>query len=105
MGPRWERASASVRAVPSDRFQCTVAGAEEISKEEKDYAEWFLFGVLDVLVPHDEIPIANTNLIVSDVVVHPVDSSRRAFRHAGRDAGRKIIDALKAARSGMAARE
>jgi translation elongation factor EF-G len=39
-------------------------------------------------------PLFKVCVVLEEVWYHEVDSSWQAFRHAGRDAGRKIIEAI-----------
>jgi translation elongation factor EF-G len=62
--------------------------------EQEGYLQEAIFGVIDVLMTAESAPLRNVRLKVVDAVVHPVDSSRMAFRRAGRDAGRKALEAV-----------
>jgi hypothetical protein len=52
------------------------------------------FGLLDTLMTTDLGPLRNVRVTLERVWYHESDSTRNAFRNSGRDAGRKIIDAL-----------
>lgn len=43
----------------------------------------------------ESAPLKNIRVIVEKIEPHAVNSSQMAFRHAGRDAGRKIIETLR----------
>jgi hypothetical protein len=51
-----------------------------------------ILGLLDALM--NACPLRNVRVTLERVWYHELDSTRNAFRNAGRDAGRKIIDAL-----------
>ena len=96
------------RAVNSEfaKVQLTVQAAKEFevvdSVEQQDEleklgVEWpdpVIFGLLDSLMNADLGPLKNIRVRLEKVWYHEVDSTRNAFRNAGRDAGRKIITAL-----------
>jgi hypothetical protein len=53
-----------------------------------------VFGLLDVLMFAEYRPIYKMQVILEDAAYHEIDSSENAFREAGRDAGRKIVEAI-----------
>lgn len=91
--------SIHVRAEPSDDF--LVAFSPEITAlhtadvDARLFSESAIFGLLDVLTFGDDLPFLNHRVTLLNMDMHPVDSSRIAFRRAGRDAGRKILEAAK----------
>lgn len=53
-----------------------------------------IFGLLDVLMNLQPDPLRDIRVVLERVWYHEVDSSRDAFRNAGRDAARKVIEAI-----------
>jgi hypothetical protein len=51
-----------------------------------------VFGLLDVLMFAEFGPLYKIRVTLDDAAYHEVDSSESAFREAGRDAGRKVIE-------------
>jgi hypothetical protein len=94
LGPRFEFAKVQVSVEPSSTFQVvnTVPANEEL--RQLGYPDWAIFGLLDVLMVAQSAPLINIRVTLEKAEHHPVDSSQMAFRHAGRDAGRKIIQAM-----------
>ena len=96
------------RAVNSEyaKVQLTVQAAKDFevvdSVEEKNEldrlgVEWpdpVILGLLDSLMNTDLGPLKNIRVTLERVWYHEADSTRNAFRNAGRDAGRKIITVL-----------
>ena len=88
------------------KVQLTVQAAKDFevvdSVEQKNElgrlgVEWpdpVILGLLDSLMKTDLGPIKNIRVTLEQVWYHEVDSTRNAFRNAGRDAGRKIIAVL-----------
>ena len=51
-----------------------------------------VFGMLDVVMLAEFGPLYKIRITLDDAAYHEVDSSENAFREAGRNAGRKIIE-------------
>ena len=98
----WNRAANSEFA----KVQLTVQAAKDFEvvdsvEQQKELkrlgVEWpdpVILGLLDSLMNADLGPLKNIRVRIERVWYHEVDSTRNAFRNAGRDAGRKILDAL-----------
>lgn len=54
-----------------------------------------VFGLLDVLTNSKQGPLISLSVILEDIWYHEVDTSKNALRSAGRDAGYKIIEAIR----------
>jgi hypothetical protein len=59
-----------------------------------------ILGLLDALINADVRPLRKICVTLEHVWYHEADSTQTAFRNAGRDAGRKIIEAIEARDSG-----
>jgi len=53
-----------------------------------------VFGLLDVLMFAEFGSLYKIRITLDDAAYHEVDSSESAFREAGRDAGRKVIETV-----------
>lgn len=94
LGPRWEFAKIRLRAEPCDHFDARVElGLRQTNFEKEGYAESAILGVLDVLLVSGQSPLKNVRVILFYAEDHEVDSTPSAFRMAGRDAGKKLLEA------------
>ncbi|SRR5258706_14214922 len=95
LGPKLEVASVRVTVEPAATFEVVdaVPANEELS--QFGYPDWVVFGLLDVFMVAESSPITNVRIILEKADPDPINSSKMAFRHAGRDAGRKIVERLK----------
>jgi len=94
LGPRWERARVSVRIEPSSRLE--VLPGESVPEEatREGYVEAAAMGVLDILMTACPHPVKNVRVVIDVLEIDPVDSSRQAFRMAGRDAATRAVKQL-----------
>jgi hypothetical protein len=92
LGPRCDFAKVQVTVEPASRFEVIDAVPAKEEARQEGYLDWAVFGLLDVLLVAESAPLTNIRITLERVEHHPVDSSPMAFRHAGRDAGRKIIE-------------
>jgi hypothetical protein len=65
-----------------------------LSAEGQDFLKAAVFGLLDVVLTAGYLPLRDFALRVVEVDSHPIDSSIMAFRKAGRDAGRKLLQEM-----------
>jgi hypothetical protein len=96
LGPRWEFARIQLSVQPAEKFEVVDTLTENDDLRREGYLDWAIYGVLDVIMLAESSPVHGIRIIVESAEQHPVDSSRMAFRQAGRDAGRKIIEAMRA---------
>ena len=54
-----------------------------------------VFGMLDVVMFAEFGSLSKIRITLEDAAYHEVDSSENAFREAGRDAGRNVIDTMR----------
>lgn len=94
LGPRWDFARVQISVEPSGNFEVIDATGANEELQRQGYFDWAILGLLDVLLTAEPAPLRCVRITVERLVDHPIDSSQMAFRHAGRDAGRKIIEAL-----------
>lgn len=91
-----EFAKVELTVLPANTFDVVdlVAEKDDLEKLGVGWPDPVIFGLLDGLMNVKPNPIKNVRVVLERVWYHDVDSSRDAFRHAGRDAGRKIIEAI-----------
>jgi translation elongation factor EF-G len=95
-GPKSEFAKVKMTVYPSSAFEIIDATAETVALEKLGvgWPDSAIFGLLDVLMLAEPNPLYKVRIVLEAAWYHDVDSSWNAFRHAGRDAGRKILDRL-----------
>lgn len=93
---RSEFAKVKLTARPSDSFEVIdrVAEKNELEKLGVGWPDSTVFGLLDVLMFTKSGPLYKVAIVLEEVWYHEVDSSWWAFRHAGRAAGRQIVEAI-----------
>ena len=96
LGGRWETARIKIAIKPHDHFHVTadsLANKEELDKH--GYLDWAVMGILDVLLVSEAYPLKNVSIDFLEAEIHPVNASQMAFRQAGRDAGRRLLQIVK----------
>jgi hypothetical protein len=101
-GPKSEYARVELTVRPSGSFEVIdlVAERNELEKLGVGWPDSIVFGLLDALMFTKSGPLYNVCVVLEKARYHEVDSSRSAFRHAGRAAGSKIVAALEGNSSG-----
>jgi len=101
LGPTWQFARIKVRIEPAARFEVAdlVPNNEEL--RGSGYPDWAIFGLLDVLVLSDSFPIDKVRIVLTEADYNAVESSPMAFREAGRESAREILQALRSPRSNL----
>ena len=94
LGPRWEYAEIELVVEPADVWEVQVAlpEADRTEMEKDDWLREAILGILDVLVSRPLHPLLRIRLKVT-AARYSFESSRRAFRMAGRNAGEVLLDA------------
>ena len=82
---------------PSDTFDVfdAVNERDELEKLDVAWPDPVVFGLLDALTNAKQGPLISLSVILEDIWYHEVDTSKNALRSAGRDAGYKIIEAIR----------
>jgi hypothetical protein len=82
---------------PSNTFDVVDAVSEkdELEKLSVEWPDPVVFGLLDVLTNAKPGPLISLSVILEDIWYHEVDTSKNALRGAGRDAGQKILEAIR----------
>jgi hypothetical protein len=91
LGPRWEYAKVRMRIEPSDGFDVRFEISQNMSTKQSTYLDAAIMGLLDVILLAESSPLIDIRVIVIGLEEHEVDSSPRAFRMAGRDAGQNLL--------------
>ena len=92
LGGMFVRATIELTVYDSETFEVAEA-CEVASEEERTFLEAGIFGFLDIVLLTYYFPKEKIRITVNRIEVHPVGSNRWAFREAGKDAGRQIVDA------------
>jgi translation elongation factor EF-G len=93
LGPRWEFAKIKLRAEPSSLFEVRKeVGPNQVKLDADGFLDAAVMGLLDVLLVAGQSPLKNVRITLLAAEEHEVDSSCNAFRMAGRDAGKKLMD-------------
>jgi hypothetical protein len=95
LGPRWEYAKVRLRIEPAETFE--VRSEVEIMDDtvRQTYLDATIFGLLDVLLVAEASPLIRISVCVTALEQHEIDSTPMAFRMAGREAGRKLLQAAR----------
>jgi translation elongation factor EF-G len=93
-GPRQQYAKVEFLVEPTEEFEVFTAieGIEEDGFWENNHPDWAVLGLLDVVLVAWPKPLRSVKITVTDASYHPLWSSRMAFRMAGREAGRKLVE-------------
>ena len=96
LGPRCEVATIRLTVTPAEDFQVCIDQLPNLEECEREgYLDAAVFGILDMLVLDANYPLTEIAILFTAFEIHPADSNVSAFRQAGRDAGRKILDAMR----------
>ena len=92
-----EIAKVQVTVRPSNIFDVidVVDERDELEKLDVAWPDPVVFGLLDVLTNAKQGPLISLVVILEDIWYHEIDTSKNALRSAGRDAGHKIIEAIR----------
>lgn len=97
LGPRSEFARVEITVEPAEELSVVdnVPCRKELEALGVAWPQYFVFGILDILMFAEFGPLYKIRINLDDAAYHDVDSSANAFREAGRDAGRNIIETAK----------
>jgi hypothetical protein len=93
-GPRRQYAKVKFLVEPAEAFKVVTAieGIEGDRFWGHNYPDWAVLGLLDVVLVAWPQPLRRIKITVMDADYHPLWSSRMAFRMAGREAGRNLVE-------------
>jgi rRNA-processing protein FCF1 len=88
---------ASVTLSVASREKFEVINKVALTKElvELKFPEMAIFGFLDIVMIVDSLDVTSIRIAIENVVVDPIETTAFAIREAGRDAARKLLQALK----------
>lgn len=95
LGPRSDYAKITVAFEPASQLEVDCSATNRSELEADGYLQGALFGLLDVLLTAGAYPLRNIRLTITAAEIHPIHSSQMAFRWAGRDAGNKLLEAIR----------
>ncbi len=95
LGPRWEFAKVRMRVEPSDKFEVRFEIPRNEGSERAIYMDAAIMGLLDAVLVSESSPMIEIRVTLIGMEAHEVDSSPRAFRMAGRDAGQNLLKAAR----------
>jgi hypothetical protein len=93
-GPRLEYGRIVVEARPASVFSAEWSVDVGRGADDEEFIRAAVFGVLDVVLGAEPYPLKNVAVRVLEIEAHEIDSSRMAFRRAGQDAGRKLLNEI-----------
>jgi len=95
--PRSEFARVVMTVNPAEEFDVVdnVACRKELEALGVAWPMCVVFGLLDVVMFAEFGPLYKMRVTLDDAAYHHIDSSENAFREAGRDAGRNVIEVAK----------
>ena len=98
LGPMWAYAEIELTAEPSDAWDVQVSLPEKdrVEMEKDGWLQEVLLGVLDVLISRPPDPLLRLRVNVT-AARYSFESSRRAFRMAGRQAADALLAAAELA--------
>lgn len=81
---------------PAEAFDVldSVPEKPELEKLAVGWPDPVILGLLEILMNAKRGPLRDFQVVLERVWYHDLDSSRGAFESAGRDEGRKIIEAI-----------
>lgn len=91
-GAGWMRASGHIVVSPSTSFEIVGDSDLETLHEASRYFEFFVFGLLDVILLGNTLTLETMKITVTELKVDERDSSGYAFRYAGRDAAERFLE-------------
>ena len=94
-GPAWPRAAVRMIVEPADAFEVVDEVEETDDLEQFAHPDYIMFGLLSVLMTASWSPILKIRITLKEVKIDRVETTRMAFEMAGRDAGKKILEATK----------
>lgn len=96
-GPRSEFARVVMTINPAEEFDVVdnVPCRKELESLGVAWPMCVVFGLLDVVMFAEFGPLYKIRITLDDAAYQDVESSENAFREAGRDAGRNVIEVAK----------
>jgi hypothetical protein len=94
-GPAWPRAAVRLVVEPAEAFEVVDEVEKTDDLEQFAHPDYVMIGLLSMLMTASSMPILKIRVTLKEVKIDPIETTRMAFEMAGRDAGRKILAAMK----------
>ena len=94
LGAQHEYAKVTIYVEPSDHFEVVDLVESANRAREEGFPHNFMFGLLDMLMTMEHGPLTRIRVTLKTAEYDPINSSSIAYWGAGRDAGRKLQDAI-----------
>jgi hypothetical protein len=96
LGPRMDFAQVEFVVESADGFEVSIEVQNlEVNLEQRSFIDSAILGFLDVVMLAEPFPLKNIKLRVVGADFDPVSSNSMAFRLAGREAARKLLDEIR----------
>jgi hypothetical protein len=97
LGPRSEFARVTLTLGPAEELDVVdnVPCRKELEALGVAWPQCVVFGLLDITMFAEFGPLYKMRVTLNNAAYHEVDSCENAFREAGRDAGRNILEVVK----------
>ena len=96
LGPRIEYAKVVFECTPSDEFEVDFGKFQSRTNEfELLFLEAAISGFIDIAMLNEPHPLRCVHLKIVHVDFDEMNASEIAFRHAGQDAAKKVLESMK----------
>jgi hypothetical protein len=82
----------NLSATPHTHFEVITAAPTDRKLAQLGFPEFFVFGLLDVLMTDEYGPLTGLRAMLDDVKYHDIDTNSEAFVRAGRNAAKKLFN-------------
>ena len=97
LGPMLQIAHVRLLVEPADAFSVSIeVPGLDAMLDGASYARAAVLGFLDVVLVAEPLPLRNIRVRVIELTIDPVSSSVAAFHMAGRAAGKRLLETLRA---------
>ena len=93
--PNWTKVVARIVVESADAFEVVDEVPNRDGLSGFPYADRIVTGLLSILMTAHYSPILNVRVTLKELKIDPIEASLAHFEMAGRDAGRKIVQAMK----------
>jgi hypothetical protein len=93
--PNWTKVVARIVVEPADAFEVIDEVPDQNELSGFPYADRIVTGLLSILMTAYYSPILNVRVTLKELKIDPIEAALAHFEMAGRDAGRKLIEAMK----------
>jgi len=93
--PNWTKVVARIVVEPADTFEFVNEVPDQGEWSQLPYDDRLVTGLLSVLITAQYSPILNVRVSLKELKIDPIEAALAHFEMAGRDAGQKVIEAMK----------